>query len=135
MTALVTSEALKQYLDAGKVVSLPQMTVAQLADLIAGDSAYASRVLDVRRPGEYSQGHIAGVRNIPLSELASNLQQLREHKPLAIICQGGYRSSMAASILMANGFTDLINVRGGFAAWKKEGFPITLESPGVVCSN
>lgn len=135
VTALIAPEALKQYLEAGKGVSLPQMTVAQLADRIAGDSAFASNILDVRRPGEYSQGHIAGTRNISLAELKANLQQLREHRPIAIICQGGYRSSMAASILMANGFTDLINVRGGFGAWKKEGFPITLESPGVVCSN
>ena len=74
--------------------TLPQMTPRDLANANL-------RVLDVRRPGEFASGHVPGARNIPLNELPRRLSEIERDEPLAVICAGGYRSSMAASLLRA----------------------------------
>jgi hydroxyacylglutathione hydrolase len=77
----------------------------------------APLVVDVRASTEWDKGHIAGARNEPLPglrELARNLPRDRE---LVIQCQGGYRSSIACSLLEQAGFTRLLDLRGGWNAW------------------
>jgi hydroxyacylglutathione hydrolase len=74
-------------------------------------------VLDVRRPAEFEEGHVTGARNVPLTELAQRLGEIDRQQPLAVICAGGYRSSIASSILARAGFTNVINVQGGTEAW------------------
>ncbi|MBS1989605.1 MAG: MBL fold metallo-hydrolase [Cyanobacteria bacterium SZAS LIN-3] len=98
-------------------------TVESLArELKAGKSL---PVLDVRRPGEYADGHVPGAINLPLAELPQRIKDrsigLKQNQDLAIICASGYRSSIAFSLLERAGFTNLINVSGGTAAWKKAG--------------
>jgi hydroxyacylglutathione hydrolase len=97
---------------------LPQLSVSEL-------QSAAQRVLDVRRPGEFADGHVPGAVNIPLNELPRRIAELSDFAPLAVICAGGYRSSAAASILAHNGFSaELQNVTGGTAAWIREGFAV-----------
>jgi hydroxyacylglutathione hydrolase len=74
-------------------------------------------VLDVRRRGEYDAGHVPDAVNVPLDLLPEQLDAVDRSKPIAVICQGGYRSSAAASILQRHGFRDLYNVIGGSSAW------------------
>lgn len=81
-------------------------------------------VLDVRGPGEYASGHIPGAKSIPLPELAKRISEIEPNAQLAVICGGGYRSSIAASILMRNGRTNLFNVRGGMSAYQRAGLPL-----------
>lgn len=88
------------------------------------------QVLDVRRPGEYQNGHVPCAVNVPLSKLAKRISQndisqaLDASRTLAVICQGGYRSSAATSILSRHGFIHLFNVVGGTGAWIAAGFPV-----------
>ncbi|WP_138993865.1 rhodanese-like domain-containing protein [Larkinella sp. C7] len=83
-------------------------------------------IIDVRKPGEFAAEHIAGVRNIPLEYLNDHMAELPKNKTLFIHCAGGYRSMMAASILRARGYENLVDVTGGFDAIKKTGlFEIT----------
>ena len=73
-------------------------------------------VLDVRTPGEWQQRHIDGSTNIPLSRLAERLTDVPRNRPVIAMCAGGYRSSIAASLLQRAGFTRVSELTGGIAA-------------------
>lgn len=104
-----------------EVQRLEQISVTELQDKIATQPDL--QVIDVRRIGEYEAGHVPAASSAPL---APTLGELRERldptRPTAVICQGGYRSSAAASILASNGFRQLYNVTGGTGAWLKAGY-------------
>jgi hydroxyacylglutathione hydrolase len=102
----------------GDVESLPQIAPPQLAETNVA-------VLDVRRKGEYESGHVPGARNIPLDELPRRIAEIDRDAEYAVICAGGYRSSIAASILARNGITHLLNVAGGTVAWVKSGLALS----------
>jgi hydroxyacylglutathione hydrolase len=78
----------------------------------------AGRVVDVRRPAEWQAGHIPGAAHIPLNTLEDHAGELSKDQPVAVICAGGFRSSIGTSILEQQGFTKITNVVGGMAAWK-----------------
>ncbi len=63
--------------------------------------------------------HIEGAQHIPLPKLAANLSQLPKDAALAVMCGSGYRSSIAASLLLARGFTRVQNVMGGMGAYEE----------------
>lgn len=73
-------------------------------------------VLDVRRKSEYDSEHIVGVENLPLDSINENMARINKDTTYYVHCAGGYRSMVAISILKARGFTNLIDVAGGFAA-------------------
>jgi hydroxyacylglutathione hydrolase len=79
--------------------------------------------IDVRTPREYAQNHIDGSLSVPLSRLKDNLTTLPKDRPLLVYCAGGYRSSIAASILRGSGFGSVAEIAGGFAAWEAAGLP------------
>jgi len=81
----------------------------------------AGRVVDVRRPAEWQAGHIPDAVHLPLNTLAQNAAALDKSEPLAVICAGGFRSSIGTSILEQQGFTKVTNVVGGMAAWTGSG--------------
>jgi len=82
-------------------------------------------VIDVRAPGEYAQGHILNARNIPLGELDARLKEIERYKekPLILSCGRGDQSASAASALRKHGFTQVVNLSGGIAAWQQAGLP------------
>jgi len=84
----------------------------------------AGRVVDVRRPGEWQSGHIAGAVNVPLNTLEERAGDLAKEDPLAVLCAGGFRSSIGTSILERQGFARITNVVGGMAAWKSAGLEV-----------
>ncbi|MBX7455550.1 MBL fold metallo-hydrolase [Mycolicibacterium sp. 3033] len=75
------------------------------------------QVVDVRNPGEVEAGRIPGAVNIPVGQLPGRLAELNPHAPTVVYCAGGYRSSVAASVLRRNGFADVSDILGGFGAW------------------
>jgi glyoxylase-like metal-dependent hydrolase (beta-lactamase superfamily II)/rhodanese-related sulfurtransferase len=79
-------------------------------------------ILDVRRIGEWNSGHIAGAVHVPLHELRERTRALPEASRWAVICAGGYRSTIATSILEQQGVDRIANVVGGMAAWTGAGF-------------
>jgi hydroxyacylglutathione hydrolase len=81
----------------------------------------AGRVVDVRRPAEWQAGHIPNAVHLPLNTLAQNAAALDKSEPLAVICAGGFRSSIGTSILEQQGFAKVTNVVGGMAAWTGSG--------------
>ena len=105
------------------VDAIEQVTVAQLKEQMANDDL---QIVDVRRPGEYVNGHVPRALNAPLASLDKSLGPLplKKDKLTAVICAGGYRSSAAASLLQKQGFSNLLNVSGGTGAWINAGYPV-----------
>jgi hydroxyacylglutathione hydrolase len=108
------------------VQELTQLPVRELNRLLPPRDF---QLLDVRTPHEWDGGHIPGARYLFLGELPQKLRELNRDKQAVACCASGYRSSLAASILQAEGFTTA-NVLGGYQAWTAAGFP-TVKPPGA----
>ena len=101
---------------------IPQITVQDFVEL-RNQEPDRIAVLDVREPGEVAGGVIENSVSIPLGKLTSRLAELDRDKLLVVHCKGGYRSSIATSILRRAGFRDIANLIGGFDAWKAADLP------------
>ena len=79
-------------------------------------------VVDVRKPGEFAEGHVKDAQNFPLNDMTDPalLAQFEEEQNLYVHCQGGYRSVIAISLMKRQGIHNLRNVLGGWNAIKKE---------------
>lgn len=85
-----------------------------------------SEILDVRRKSEYDSEHVIGATNVPLDYFESNLAMVPKDKTTYVHCAGGYRSMVFVSLARAKGYTNLINVAGGFKAIIENGkLPVT----------
>ncbi len=95
------------------------------ADVAAARLASATPpvALDVRTPSERAQKHIEGSTAIPLNHLVDRISQIPRGRPLLVHCAGGYRSSIAASLLQRDGFADVSELAGGITAWETAGLP------------
>ncbi|MEO3756918.1 rhodanese-like domain-containing protein [Mycobacterium sp. B14F4] len=96
------------------VRTAPRVTVRELDGLLAEDAVI---LVDIRNPGEVEQGRIPGSIHIPLAQLRSRLDLLPTDRPIVVHCAGGWRSSVAASLLRAEGFEDVSDLDGGYNAW------------------
>jgi rhodanese-related sulfurtransferase len=90
------------------------------APMVAEELAVACPplLLDIRNPREWATSHIDGSVNIPLNHLQERIAEIPRNRRIAVHCAGGYRSSIAASILHQYGITNLVEMAGGLAAWE-----------------
>lgn len=103
----------------GALVQLEQLDAAAAAERVgAGDL-----LLDVREAGEWAGGHAPGAIHVPYPELAHRMGELPRERPVVAYCASGVRSSLAASLLAADG-REARHLRGGFAAWRRAGFEV-----------
>jgi hydroxyacylglutathione hydrolase len=105
-----------------------RVTAQMAADELA--SADPPLLLDIRNPREWQTKHIARSLNIPLSHLQERIAEVPRDRRIAVHCAGGYRSSIAASILHHYGITNLIELAGGLAAWDAAQLPVVEEQHG-----
>lgn len=77
------------------------------------------QIVDVRNPGEAAAGMIPGAVNIPVGQLPDRVGELDADAPTVVYCAGGYRSSVAASLLRQRGFADVSDILGGYNAWEE----------------
>jgi hydroxyacylglutathione hydrolase len=108
------------------VESAAQLSVRQVAEKLQDGSV---RVLDVRQPDEWVQGHIEGATFMTGAEVPAEVGSLPppDGRPLAVICGGGFRSSVIASLLVSLGREDAATVVGGMGAWRAEGLPVVRD--------
>jgi len=78
------------------------------------------QVVDIRNPGETALGTIGDAAVIPVGQLPGRVDELDPAAPTVVYCAGGYRSSVAASLLRRAGFTDVSDVIGGYGAWSEQ---------------
>lgn len=96
-----------------------RLTPASMAAALA--DANPPFVLDVRTRREWENRHIARSTNVPLGELQARTRDLPRQQCLLVHCAGGYRSSIAVSLLQADGFDRVVELAGGLAAWEAAG--------------
>jgi rhodanese-related sulfurtransferase len=99
---------------------MSECTVLTLSEKLENDDLH---LVDVREYAEYAGGRVKGAKVLPLGELEKRHQELDHTKPIYVMCRTGRRSGEAQKKLQALGFTNVINVAGGFEAWKKEDLP------------
>ena len=99
------------------VKSIDAVAAKDYLNRTAGD---AFTLLDVRQPGEYEAEHLPGAKLIPLPELGARLTELDADKPTMVYCAIGGRSRIAAQVLAAKGFREVMNLSGGIKAWNSQ---------------
>ncbi|MGC1783462.1 MAG: MBL fold metallo-hydrolase [Acidobacteriaceae bacterium] len=99
--------------------------IAQLSPEQVQMRCHGERVIDVRSAKEWARGHIGCAKNVPLGDLLGKLDCLSANRPIALVCEGGYRSSIAASLLAHHGLYGINTMAGGMAAWNRQKLPIT----------
>jgi len=109
-----------------------RLTAKAFGDRVAEVSGL--QIVDVRNPGEAEAGMIPGAVNIPLAQLAGRIGELDAATPTVVYCAGGYRSSIAASLLRHHGFTDVSDIIGGYNAWDQT-LPERLSTKGTEVDN
>lgn len=110
--------------------SFPTITAEQFhaATLHGG----APLVIDVRTTHEWEAGHVEGAVHIPLGELARRSAEIPRDRGVATICEGGYRSALAASLLARAGVDRVSNITGGMSAWRQLGADRGTATAGTV---
>ncbi len=88
-------------------------------------------VLDVRTPGEFSRGYIAGAVNLNLhaKDFAEQIGKMDKDKVYYVYCASGGRSAMACAKMLQAGFVHLYSLKGGIDGWKKAGKPVEGATP------
>ncbi len=106
----------------GKVSSI---SVGDPRDVEPDISKGRTTIVDVREPSEWASGIVAGAVLIPYRELVERAGEVSKEKPVAVICQSGARSVIAASILERAGLSEVMSVTGGMSAWREAGLSTT----------
>jgi rhodanese-related sulfurtransferase len=118
-------------------LSIPLLFLFVRSQATAGDAvspAEAARMIketknlqliDVRTPGEYADGHLAGAKLIPVQEIGNRLAEIDKKKPVLLYCRTGHRSGVALRILEEHGFGNAKHMEGGINAWQAAGLPVT----------
>lgn len=123
-------------LTACKPAAQTETAPAQSTEIKHTDAAQAAKtlaahpnvtVLDIRTPGEFSQGHIEGAKMIDFksSDFAENISKLDRNKPYIVHCASGGRSTKSLDIFKDLGFTNVTHLDGGIRGWKAAGLPLT----------
>jgi rhodanese-related sulfurtransferase len=108
------------------IVSTERLSALAAAERLSSSQAPLAPplVIDVRTPREREQKHIEGSLSVPLNRLEDHLPSLPKDRPLLVYCAGGYRSSLAASLLQRSGFHSVAEIAGGFSAWEAANLPV-----------
>jgi len=104
------------------IVFTERLSAQFAAELLA--SSEPPLVVDVRAPREREQKHIEGSVSMPLNRLLESRATLPKNRALLVYCAGGYRSSIAASLLQGSGFAPVGEIAGGIAAWEAAKLPV-----------
>jgi hydroxyacylglutathione hydrolase len=114
------------------VLSTPQISVGELKRKLDDGSIRLEDVLDVRREGEWQAGHIETAQWHSLDSFPHQLPEADRSRTVVIHCKSGYRSMIACSLLERAGHRNVVNVSGGFDAWRAAGLPeVTAQLTGV----
>ena len=100
-----------------------RITAQALANMI--EAGQKPVIVDIRSEKEYAAGHIENSINLPLGHLDENLDGLPKNVPLIVHCEGGYRSAIAAGILMNHGFNNAMDLVGGYKVWAASQLPVS----------
>ncbi|MEM5566749.1 MBL fold metallo-hydrolase [Psychroserpens sp. AS72] len=113
----------KAWISAGKDIdTLESISADEFANRVKNGDI---NILDVRNNGEYTSSHLEDAQHFALDLINEQMNDVTKDKTYHIHCAGGYRSVIAASILKARGFHNLVDIAGGFGAIKNTDLPTT----------
>jgi hydroxyacylglutathione hydrolase len=95
---------------------------------VAAQISTGTTVVDVRSAAEWRTGHVTGSLHVPLGRLVAHMADKPRDRPVILLCESGSRSAIGASLLTAAGFSDVSNLTGGIAAWRREGLPLEVDT-------
>lgn len=107
-------------------------TPADLSEAIESGEVH---LIDVRSNEEWNEGHIEQAEHRFLGRLPDNTEGLSDNRKIVVQCRSGARSAIGASVLQAAGFKNVVNLSGGYTAWKSDGLAsvkATTELSGQV---
>jgi rhodanese-related sulfurtransferase len=106
----------------------PELGPADAVRVINGGAT----VVDVRPAAEFAQGHVVGARNLPLDRFGDQLESLAKKKdrPVIVYCEMGNSSVKAAAALRQAGFSQVLHLKGGLMAWRRENLPLATGAGG-----
>lgn len=93
------------------------------SDLSTAIESGQVQLIDVRSNDEWNEGHIKQAEHRFLGRLPATTEKLSRDKEIVVHCQGGARSAIGVSVLQAAGFKNVVNLTGGYSAWKSNGMP------------
>jgi hydroxyacylglutathione hydrolase len=131
--ARVGIEDVRGYLQGGierwKQAGLPLAILKQISVQTLNEwrSTKSVQLIDVRRDPEFAAGHVADAVSVPLNGTVGTALPLEHDALIAVHCKGGYRSTIACSLLQRAGFQNVVNVSGGFDAWQEAKLPVVNE--------
>ena len=96
--------------------ALPVITASELAKRLPQNGI---TLIDVRGQGEFAARHVTGARHLPLGYLADHLAEIPRSGTVITLCASGYRSQIAASLLQANGFDNVVTLNEGEECWTR----------------
>jgi len=102
-----------------QAAGFPVSRVTQISVDELRERGNALTLIDVRSEGEWNAGHVAGAIHVPIGDVNARTGDLSKARPIATMCEGGYRSMLAASMLMRAGFSNVLNVAGGMGAYRR----------------
>jgi rhodanese-related sulfurtransferase len=97
-------------------MAISEISVDELAERLRA----GSRLVDVREPVEFDEGHVPGAVHVPLATVPDHVEQFRGEGPTLVICRSGGRSLQACEFLSDRG-VEVVNVAGGTLAWQMSG--------------
>ncbi|HSA84324.1 MAG TPA: rhodanese-like domain-containing protein [Patescibacteria group bacterium] len=102
---------------------IPEVTVDEVMRSL--DTNESVVLLDVRTPGEYEKGKIAGSINVPVQDIASDVWKVVPEKgqKIYVYCLSGSRSNIAVEEMLKLGYTNVYSVKSGMLAWRIRNFP------------
>jgi rhodanese-related sulfurtransferase len=104
--------------------AIPAIDVSETASRLESGGSDGPILVDVREDDELRAARVAGAIHVPMSSFADRYAELPQNRPLLVMCATGGRSSAATAFLLRNGWTDVVNVKGGITAWQQAGMPI-----------
>ncbi|MBZ0113702.1 MAG: MBL fold metallo-hydrolase [Thermoanaerobaculia bacterium] len=117
-------DGMEAWIESGQPIEvLEQISPQDLHQRLAsGDGPH---VLDIRSDSEWASGHVDGAQHLMGGWIEERLAELPPpEEELAVVCAGGYRSTVVASVLARHGYQRLLNVTGGMNAWKRSSLPV-----------
>lgn len=115
------------------VAAIPRVTARTLSAQLSGSEK--PFVLDVRSENEWQAGHLSCSHHIPLTHLRERIAEVPATGTVAVHCEGGYRSAIAASLLAEGGRTNVLDMVGGIKAWIASDLPINSDSNVAACNS
>ena len=92
---------------------IDEVSVTELATCLPT----GAKLVDVREPSEFVDGHVPTAQSIPLSSVLENMEKFRSNDKVYVICHSGARSMRACEFLHDAGITNVVNVAGGTSGW------------------